>query len=238
MPVRNRVQTGVWDNDDLSNLSIFIQETCGIKMPPSKRTMLESRLQRRLRALGMKSFEEYCKYLFSDEGKKSELPHCIDAVTTNKTDFFREPFHFEYLTETALPRLITSRSPVLQRRQYTVWSAGCSTGEEPYTLAMVLHEFAETRPGFDYSILATDISARVLEKARLGVYEKDSVSTIPDAMKTKYLRRSKDHRKGLVRIVPWLREKVTFQRLNFMDNYFSMRDKVDVIFWMSSFAGM
>lgn len=215
-------------DDDLLSLSTFIYDTCGIKMPPSKKVMLESRLQKRLRALGMKSFRGYREYLFSDEGRINELTHCIDAVTTNKTDFFREPSHFEYLTGQALPALIGSGGGILQRL-YTVWSAGCSTGEEPYTLAMVLSEFAETWPGFDFSILATDISTRVLEKARLGVYDQDSVSPVPDNLRSKYLLRSKDRNKGLVRIVPGLREKIAFKRLNFMDNHFIIHEKVDAI---------
>jgi chemotaxis protein methyltransferase CheR len=216
-------------HDDLHSLSTFIHEECGIRMPPSKRVMLESRLQKRLRALGMKSFREYREYLFSDEGKRNELTLCIDAVTTNKTDFFRESSHFEYLVTRALPVLINSDGEGLRKR-FTIWSAGCSTGEEPYTLAMVLSEFAETMPGFDFSILATDISTRVLDKARLGVYAQESVSPVPEELKSKYLLRSKDHSKGLVRIVPRLRQKIVFQRLNFMENHFNIRDKVDVIF--------
>jgi chemotaxis protein methyltransferase CheR len=215
--------------DDLHSLSTFIHEECGIRMPPSKRVMLESRLQKRLRALGISSFKAYREYLFSDEGKSSELTLCIDAVTTNKTDFFRESSHFDYLTSHALPALISSDEDGVRKR-FTIWSAGCSTGEEPYTLAMVLSEFAETRPGFEFKIQATDISTRVLKKAKLGVYAAERVSPIPEDLKSKYLLRSKDGRKGLVRIVPSLREKVMFQRLNFMENHFSIRDKVDVIF--------
>ena len=216
-------------SDDLHSLSTFIHEECGIKMPLSKRVMLESRLQKRLRALSINSFRDYCEYLFSDEGKSRELTHCIDAITTNKTDFFRERSHFEYLVLRALPALISSCGGSI-RKLLTVWSAGCSTGEEPYTLAMVLSEFAGIRPGFDFSILATDISTRVLKKARLGIYPQESVSPVPEELKSKYLLRSKDSRKGLVRIVPWLRQKITFQKLNFMDNHFNIRDKIDVIF--------
>jgi chemotaxis protein methyltransferase CheR len=216
-------------DDDLHILSTFIYDTCGIKMPSSKKVMIESRLQKRLRTLGIDSFSNYCDYLFSDEGKSSELTHCIDAITTNKTDFFREASHFDYLTTQALPALIKTGDAGYKRR-FTVWSAGCSTGEEPYTLAMVLSEFAETRPGFDFSILATDISTRVLDKAKLGVYEESDVSPVPDKLKSKYLLRSKDSSKGLVRIVPRLRAKVLFKRLNFMDNHFNIPDAVDVIF--------
>jgi chemotaxis protein methyltransferase CheR len=214
---------------DLHSLSRFIHGECGIKMPPSKRVMLESRLQKRLRALGIKTFKDYCQYLFSDEGKCSELTHCIDAITTNKTDFFREASHFDYLTSQVLPALIKA-GDISCKRRFTVWSAGCSTGEEPYTLAMILSEFAETMPGFDFKVLASDISTQVLDKAKLGVYSQESVSPVPEELKLKYLLRSKDSRKSLVRIVPRLREKVIFHRLNFMESHFNIRDKVDVIF--------
>ncbi len=216
-------------DNDLDSLSRFIHENCGIKMPPSKRVMLESRLQKRLLALGIKTFKDYTEYLFSEEGKCSELAHCIDAITTNKTDFFREANHFDYLTSHALPALIKSNDTGSKNR-FTVWSAGCSTGEEPYTLAMVLSEFAETMSGFDFQVLATDISTRVLDKAKLGIYAQESVSPVPEELKSKYLLRSRDRRKGLVRIVPRLREKVLFERLNFMESHFNIRGKVDVIF--------
>ena len=215
--------------DDLDALRLFIHEECGIKLPPAKKIMLESRLRKRLRILGIGTFRQYRDYLFSDEGKRSELTHCIDAVTTNKTDFFREDSHFQYLTSEALSALIDAEGAGRGKR-LAFWSAGCSTGEEPYTLAMVLSDYAETRPGFDFSILATDISTRVLEKARIGVYDQESVAPVPEALKSKYLMRSKDRSKDLVRIAPNLRRKIEFQKLNFMDNRFNIRDKVDVIF--------
>jgi len=216
-------------HDDLQQLSTFIQDTCGIKLPPAKRIMLESRLQKRLRALGMNSIHDYREYLFSDEGKNRELVNCIDAVTTNKTDFFRESPHFDLLLSKILPEWEGSERNS-GRKPYSVWSAGCSTGEEPYTLAMVLSEFAETVPGFDFSILATDISTRVLDKARLAVYDEESVAPVPAYMKSKYLLRSRDQSKNLVRLVPRLRQKVLFQRLNFMDHRFAVPDALDAIF--------
>ncbi|MDH4161377.1 MAG: chemotaxis protein CheR [Nitrospirota bacterium] len=215
--------------DDQRSLRAFIQKECGIKMPPAKRVMLEARLQKRLRALGITTLKDYREYLLTDAGRNGELIHCIDAVTTNKTDFFREPSHFDYLAAQALPSLIDAGAG-RERKRITVWSAGCSTGEEPYTLAMVLSEFAETRPGFDFKVLATDISTRALEKAWLAVYDRERAAPIPEKLKAKYLLRSKDSSKNLVRIAPWIREKVAFQRLNFMEDRFSIRDKIDVIF--------
>jgi chemotaxis protein methyltransferase CheR len=211
---------------DFGRLSRFIYDTCGIKMPDVKKTMLEARLQKRLRGLGMHSFGDYCDYLFSSAGLEQELVQMLDMVTTNQADFFREPDHFDYLTQKVLPDWC-SRYP---GARLAIWSAGCSSGEEPYTLAMVLSEFALSNPGFDFQILATDISTRVLDKAKSAIYPEVLVDPVPLALKKKYLLRSKDKSSGTVRIVPQLREKVRFRRLNFMDDDFGMREQLDIIF--------
>jgi chemotaxis protein methyltransferase CheR len=209
-------------------LSRFIYDECGIKMPASKKTMLEARLHKRLRALGMPSFADYCAFLFGVAGG-DELVRMIDLATTNKTDFFREADHFTYLSQRALPEWL-KRYGKGGARRLTVWSAGCSSGEEPYTLAMVLHEFAAGSVDFDYRILATDICTQVLEKAHLAVYHEERADHIPAYLKRKYLLRSRDKSSGLVRVVPELREKVRFRRLNLMAGDFGMREQIDIIF--------
>ena len=206
-------------NKDFSRLRAFIYKECGINIVDSKRTMLEARLQKRLRKLDLASFSKYCDYLFSPNGIREELTDMIDQVTTNKTDFFREPAHFDYLRHKVLPELGRAGSTV------AVWSAGCSSGEEPYTLAMVLKEF-----GCDFTILATDISTRVLDKAKLGVYDEERIDPIPPGLKRKYLLASKDRIKRLYRVAPELRAHVRFRRLNFMDGDFGFREPLDVIF--------
>jgi chemotaxis protein methyltransferase CheR len=211
---------------EFASLSRFIYEQCGIRMPEAKKTMLEGRLQKRLRILGLRSFADYIDYLFDPAEHSQELVQMIDLVTTNKTDFFREPDHFDYLREKLLPPWWEKYGT----RRLMVWSAGCSTGQEPYTLAMVLNEFAASRPGFDFQILATDISTRVLEQARKAVYQEDLLEPVPSVLKTKYLLRSKDRQSGLVRIVPQLRGKVRFRRLNFLDEDFGLREPLDIIF--------
>ncbi len=216
-------------SQEFDRLSEFIIEHCGIKMPPAMKFMLESRLQKRLRTLGMASFREYCEFLFDSPEGEHELVNMIDAVTTNKTDFFREPVHFQYLTETAVPEFL-AESAASGGNKFVVWSAGCSTGEEPYTLAIVLSEFASQHPGFLYSIMATDISTRVLEKARAGIYDQHLVEDIPTALKQKYFLRSKDRAKKLVRVVPELRSRISFQRLNLMEEHLVVPEKVDAIF--------
>ena len=214
---------------DFGRLSAFVHEHCGIKLPPSKKTMLEARLRRRLRALDLKSYDDYCDYLFGPDGQDEEVVRMIDLVTTNKTDFFREPAHFDFLVRNCLPELCDAGRGGSWRK-LTVWSAGCSTGEEPYTLAMVLSAFAESRPGLRFSIVATDISTRVLEKAALGIYDEDRVEPVPPAMKRKYLLRSKDRSRGLVRVAPGVRSLVDFRRLNLMDGDFGLRESMDLIF--------
>lgn len=212
-------------------LSSFIHCETGIRIPPSKKTMVEVRLRKRLRAVSMNNFEDYCKYLFSDEGFSNEIIHMIDVITTNKTDFFREPKQFPFLVETAVPELI-QKSGAGVRRRLRVWSAGCSTGEEPYTVAMCLSDFAESHKSvnFDYSILATDISTDVLKRAINAVYDFEKVEPVPMHMKKKYLLKSKDSKKRLVRIVPEIRAKIQFERLNFMDDSSKLQEKMDIIF--------
>lgn len=221
--------------------STFVHTELGIKMPDAKKTMLQARLQKRLRKLGIESFDEYYKYVFSDEGIKKELANMIDVITTNKTDFFREPQHFEYLVQTILPRLIrdsganrvpahqNNPNPILWKR-LRFWSAGCSSGEEPYTLAMVLTEFASRYPSFNYSILATDISTKMLKKAKLGIYDHERVKPVPMILRKKYLLKSKDKNKKLVRVGPNLRGVVTFRRFNFMEDTLAAQEKMDIIF--------
>ncbi len=212
---------------NFDRLSRLITGECGIRMPESKKTMVQGRLQKRVRMLKIGSLAEYCDYLFSPEGMKVELPNMIDAIATNKTEFFREPAHFDYLVETAIPELMKDSGAGL-RAPLRFWSAGCSSGEEPYTLAMLLSEFEEKQEGFRYSIFATDISNKAIDAARLAVYSADKAAPVSFELKKKYLLRSKDSDRGLVRIVPALRSRVRFQRLNFADDY--TVEKMDVIF--------
>lgn len=216
-------------DETFSRFSSFIYGELGIKMPFAKKTMLQARLAKRLRKLMLNSFEEYYEYVFSKEGIVNELPSMIDLVTTNKTDFFREPNHFDFLSQTALPGLITSSGTGIERKAL-VWSAGCSTGEEPYTLAMVLSEFGEKYPGYKFSVLATDISNEVINKARLGIYSESDVEPVPMNIRGKYLLRSRDRNSGRVRIIPKLRSTIDFRKLNFMEEDYRLAKKMDVVF--------
>jgi chemotaxis protein methyltransferase CheR len=216
-------------DNEFEKLSRFIYDQCGIKMPPVKKTMLETRLRKRLRVNNINSFGDYCDFLFSKKGMTEELIHMIDVVTTNKTDFFREPAQFTYLTQKAVPYLISEFNAGIENK-LKIWSAGCSTGEEPYTLAIVLSELAQNQSNFDFSIIASDISTKVLEKALLGVYDLERIDNIPIDLKRKYFFKSKDPNKKLVRVIPGLRKFINFQRINFMDSDFGMSEKQDIIF--------
>ena len=214
---------------DFNRISKFIHETCGIKLTAEKKVMIESRLGKRVKELKLDDYHEYCNYVLSGSSDNEELRHMIDVVTTNKTDFFREPAHFEYLTGKALPELIQLRNAGMSK-PLRVWSAGCSTGEEPYTLAMVLNEYALQNRPFRFEIMATDISIRVLRSAKLAIYDMERVAPVPDVLKRKYLLRSKDKTKKVVRIVPELRDFVQFRHLNFMDHDFGIKEQFDIIF--------
>ncbi len=211
--------------DDFKRLSHFIESELGIRMPVTKRVMLESRLSRRLRQCGISNYSAYLDFVFSDRGAASELHHMIDAVTTNKTDFYREADHFVYLSENLLPRWGKRLG-----QRVNIWSAGCSTGEEPYTLAIVLEEYKAKHPGFEYMILATDISTKVLAIAQDAVYQADRVLPVPLELKKRYMLRSRDAGRDLVRMKPILRHKVAFRRQNLMDEDYGFRERFDIIF--------
>lgn len=223
----HRTNVESMSDESFYRFSEFIEAELGIKMPLAKKTMLQARLQKRLWKLDIASFDDYYDYVFSPEGREAELQQMIDVVTTNKTDFFREPNHFEYLVERVLPELI---SRVGVDRQFMFWCAGCSSGEEPYSLAMVLHNFSLQHHGFHFLILATDVSSRVLEKAKLGIYDEESADPIPAEFRKRYLLKSKEKEKAMVRISPEIRAYVRFRSVNLVHGEFGFREMMDVIF--------
>ena len=227
---KNMYNTATLQKKDFYRLSDFIHKEYGIKMPEVKKTLLESRLQKRLRLLGIDKFNAYCDYLFSPDGLSNEIPHFIDMITTNKTDFFRESNHFNFLVETVLPHIINTQKN--GSKNLNIWSAGCSTGEEPYTLAMVVNDFLAQHPGLrmPYSILGTDISIDALKTAQQATYNEIRVEPVPLNMKRKYLLKSKNRDQSMVRIAPELRKQVQFGLLNLMDSNFGLKKQMDVVF--------
>ncbi|HOP64326.1 MAG TPA: protein-glutamate O-methyltransferase [Spirochaetota bacterium] len=230
--VKNNLSVS-FDNSTMSDkefslFSSMIYSVTGIKLPPVKKLMLISRLNKRMKALEIKTYGEYYDYVCSPAGKSGEYHKMIDAVTTNKTEFFREPEHFSILRDRVLPEL-SSTDRFRQGNPINIWSAGCSTGEEPYTIAMVTSEyFMEERASV--SILATDISTKVLSTAINGVYPEKIIDPIPLALKKKYVLRGKGENKGVFRMTPEIRRMINFSKLNLMDERFIFNREMDIVF--------
>ncbi len=207
--------------------SSHIFNYCGIKMPPQKIRMLEGRLRKRVRLLGMSSFDDYAAHVFGTPNGAAEFQQMIDAITTNKTEFFRESNHFAYLYRHVLPEY---RGRPGTSQPMHLWSAGCSSGQEPYSLAMVLSEWKQRHPGFSFYLLASDICHQALVKAIRGIYPEEETEAIPPVCKRKYLWRSRNREKKLVRVVPEIRKAVTFTHLNLVEEIYDVPDVLDVIF--------
>jgi chemotaxis protein methyltransferase CheR len=216
--------------ESFEQLAGFITGELGIKMEKSKISMIQSRLLRRVRELGVASIDEYCRHFFSANVDELERIEFVNAVTTNKTDFFREAGHFKQLTEKLLPQLEREIEATRGERSIKLWSAACSSGEEAYTLAMVLSEYAAQRGPLTFQILATDVSTRVLAMGREAIYSSVQVEPVPMAMRRKYLRSGKGDHSTLVRVAPALRKCVTFCHLNFMDEDYRVKDMFEIIF--------
>ena len=210
---------------NFNRLARFIHDYSGIRMPPNKRTMLEGRLRRCMRDSGYLSVDDYCDYLFDGGGLEREEIRLIDAVTTNKTDFFREPQHFEFLRDEGLPTLTKSG-----RKSLKIWSAACSIGAEAYTMAMVMEEFRRLVRRVDYSILGTDLCTQVLEEALAGRYSEAMIEPVPHDLRARYVLRARDPRRPEVRMAPELRARLSVARLNLIDDAYPADRDFDVIF--------
>jgi len=214
---------------EFQRLAKFIHGYSGIKMPQSKLTMVEGRLRKRVRALRLSSLSEYCDYLFEKDGLEAEEIHLIDVVTTNKTEFFREPEHFRILADQLLPEIVAARR-VSSRAPLKVWSAAASTGAEAFTIAMVLAEFERCHGDLPGVIFATDICTEVLQTAQHAVYSSEMLVPVAPDLRARYLMRSRDRKSDLSRIVPELRARVRFGRLNLMDQPYPLDRDMDVVF--------
>jgi chemotaxis protein methyltransferase CheR len=214
---------------EFGRIARLVEGEAGIKMPPGKRLMVEGRLRKRMRSLEIATFADYCDMLFKQGGLEGELTYLINAVTTNKTDFFREPEHFDFLARQMVPGLVrqrAERNPLLK-----IWSAAASTGAEAYTLAMVLHDLAAERRDFRFAILGTDISTQVLAQGRRAIYPAEMIAPVPPAMQERYVMHAR--KPGLrreVRMAPEIRRHVQFQHLNLMDQSYPFDRDVDVVF--------
>ena len=186
--------------------------------------MVEARLRKRLRQLGLSDFRTYVDQVLDPDCDPAERQIFLDHLTTNKTDLFREPDHFDHLAEVALPALLAGR----HRPRLTVWCSASSSGEEPYTIAMTLMESKRRQDDFDFRVLASDISRRVLETAHRAVYPAAHAEAVPKEYRSRYLLRSRDGQR--IKIARSLRQRVTFGQLNLMQPPYKVPADLDVIF--------
>jgi len=207
--------------------SKLIYEKSGIRLNDGKSELVRTRLSKRLRKLGIPTFKEYYQ-LLSNHPRDPEVFNMLDAITTNKTSFFREPQHFNFINKTVLPKLLKEKEKTGDR-VFRIWSAGCSTGEEPYSLAITLLEFLENHPGYKIKILGTDISNQALNFAIRGIYEKTRITDISFDLFRKYFLRGENKWRRFYMVKPELSKIVCFKHVNLVNDDFSFPSSFDII---------
>ncbi len=216
------IQIAELSDTEFLSISKLVKNVCGISLSDDKKELVKARLAKRLRKLQLGSFKEYMEYLRQDSDGV-ELTAMLDAISTNKTSFFREDSHFKYLTSKVLPDICH------KNRRLRLWSAACSSGEEPYSIAMTLHEAISNIDKWDARILATDISTKVLKLAGDGKYAGRLLDTVSVPMRTKYFTRLGSRQEPAYQVCPNIRKLVHFSRLNLMGHW-PMQGPFDVIF--------
>jgi chemotaxis protein methyltransferase CheR len=203
----------------------IIYRQTGIQMTEKKRNLVVARLSKRLRALNLSNFSEYYEYLTTSSNASDELNNLINRITTNKTDFFREKHHFDFLVNEIFPSFLdTARKSGMRRLR--IWSAGCSSGEEPYSIAMTVADFFKDERGWDLKILATDLDTDILMKASKGVYSSQQITPVPINYLSKYFVRTSQG----YEVSPQIKSMIAFRKLNLMDPSFPMKKPFDIIF--------
>ncbi len=203
----------------------FVYQRCGITLNENKRDLVHSRLAKRLRSLGLDNYEDYFDLIYNGHDNEQEIVNLLDAISTNVTYFFREDKHFDFLIATVIPELESTKKGELKRK-IRIWSAGCSTGEEPYTLAITFAENMALEKQ-DFRILATDISTNVLSHARKGVYDQERLRNVSGVLMKKYFTGSRDGSR--FRVHEKLASYIKFSHLNLMHD-FPFKGTFDCIF--------
>jgi chemotaxis protein methyltransferase CheR len=214
---------------DFRQLRKLVYDEAGIHLPDAKRALCEARLARRLRELGLRSYEQYCELLLAPE-QSAERVYMLDCITTNETHFFREPKHFELLEKTVLPGFAAQAAARAMPRRVRAWSAACSSGEEPYTLAMCLLAAFPRESGWDLELFASDISTRMLERATEATWPIDKAKEIPERYLRRFMLRGFGPQEGKLRCGPELRDLVRFCRVNLNQPPYPVSGSFDLIF--------
>jgi len=207
----------------------LIYDSCGINLTSSKRELVKARLTKRLTKIGIDSFNDYYKYVTKTDKTGKELICLIDSISTNKTDFFREKKHFDFLNTSLLPSLISSKTKA-GIKKLRIWCAASSSGEEPYTLAMTIFNHLKPNNGWDVKILATDISTRILQKAINGIYRKELLKDIPPGIISAHFSSVYFENTNCYKVKDHLRDIITFRRFNLMTTEFPFKNPFDFIF--------
>lgn len=213
-----------YTENDFKVIKKLVAEKTGIHLTDAKKDLVYGRLSKRIRTLGLSSFQEYIEYVKHDH--EEELINFINAITTNLTSFFRENHHFNYLGNALLQKLLKANDDT---RKIRIWSAGCSTGEEPYSIAMTLLDKMEGLHNWDIKILATDLDTNVIKTAMTGVYPIERINGIDSKLKKRWFLNGKGQKSGFVKVSRELQDLITFRQLNLM-NQWPMKGKFDVIF--------
>lgn len=206
----------------------YVRKEIGVTLSDAKRSMVQTRMQRHISQLGFADFDDYLIYLFKEGGIESERADIFNAVTTNKTDFYREPPHFEHFNNEALPAAIARRRA--RPGPVKVWSAAASTGAEAWTIAFLMAEYARLHGAFRWAIVGTDINTSVLETARRAIYPDTVLAPVPRDVRGRWVREGSGKFTGQGRIVPELRKCVRFQKMNLLGSSAGFDTDVDIIF--------
>jgi chemotaxis protein methyltransferase CheR len=214
-------------DSEFQKFSKFVYDACGINLHEGKKELVKARIGKIIRQRNFRSFRAYYDYVVHDKSG-NELPLLLDAVSTNLTYFFRESQHFDFLRKKALPEIVKRK---LSSRNNTIrfWSAGCSSGEEAYSVAMTVSEILRQEEKWQIKILATDISTKVLASASTGIYEEKKIDSIPYELKRRYFQKGDNTWAGYFKVKQEVRKNITFQRLN-LGEEFQFTVPFDVIF--------
>jgi chemotaxis protein methyltransferase CheR len=216
-------------DEEFRRFQQLIYSHAGIALSPSKKALLEARLTKRLRELGLKSFTDYYEYVVTN-ADGAELIELLDRVSTNETHFFREPRQFEFLERQVFPVWTARAASGMKDRRIRIWSAGCSTGEEPFSLAMLLRDHFPITAGWDIEILATDLSSRALTAAQKAEWSIAKANEIPNDYLRRFMLRGVGTQVGKMKAGPEIISLVRFQRLNLNDDSYSLAGRFDAIF--------